>query len=58
MIFDLNPIEIVYLTAAFTALAIYFDIHNQRHILSFIFSHIIALLIAVILSKIISNNIK
>jgi hypothetical protein len=55
MIIDLHLMEILYLTLAFTALAIYFDIHNQKHILSFIFSHIIALFIAVILSKLVSS---
>jgi hypothetical protein len=43
--------EVVCLSILFTALAIYFDIHGERHVLTFIINHVIALLIALIISK-------
>ena len=43
--------EISVLTIFFTALAVYFDIHGEHHVLSFIINHVIALLLALILSK-------
>jgi Kef-type K+ transport system membrane component KefB len=43
--------EIVFLTIFFMALAIYFDIHGEGHVLTFIINHVIALLLALILSK-------
>ena len=43
--------EIFYLSIFFTALALYFDIHGERHVLSFIINHLIALLIALLVSK-------
>jgi hypothetical protein len=43
--------EILYLSIFFTALAIYFDIHREHHVLSFIINHVIALLIALFVSK-------
>lgn len=43
--------EILYLSIFFTALAIYFDIHREHHVLSFIINHVIALLIALLVSK-------
>jgi hypothetical protein len=43
--------EITLLTIFFTALAVYYDIHGEHRILSYILNHIIALLLALILSK-------
>jgi hypothetical protein len=43
--------EIAFLSIFFTALALYFDIHQEHHVLSFIINHVIALLIALLLSK-------
>lgn len=43
--------EIFYLSIFFTALALYFDIHGERHVLTFIINHLIALLIALLVSK-------
>ena len=49
--------EILILSAFFTALALYFDIYREQHVLSFIINHIIALLLALIISKVIYNFI-
>jgi len=46
--------EIVYMSIFFTALALYYDIHEEHHVLSFIINHTIALFIALIVSKIIN----
>ncbi len=43
--------EIIYLSIFFTALALYFDIHQEHQVLSFIINHTIALLIALLISK-------
>jgi len=43
--------EITLLTIFFTTLAVYYDIHGEHRILSYILNHIIALLLALILSK-------
>lgn len=43
--------EIAILSVFFTALAVYFDIHREHHVLSFIIEHVIALLVALIVSK-------
>lgn len=43
--------EITILSVFFTVLAVYFDIHREHHVLSFIIDHVIALLIALIFSK-------
>ena len=43
--------EILYLSIFFTALALYFDIHQEHHVLSFIINHVIALLLALVISK-------
>jgi hypothetical protein len=43
--------EILILSLFFTALAIYYDIHGENHVLTFIINHTVALLIALILSK-------
>lgn len=50
--------EITFLTIFFTALAVYFDIHGEHHVLSYILNHIIALLLALIFSKTIHNFIR
>ena len=50
--------EITLLTIFFTALAVYFDIHGEHHVLSYIINHIIALLLALIFSKTIHNFIR
>ncbi len=49
--------EIFYLSVFFTALAIYFNIYGEKHVLSFIISHIIALLIALIISRLVYHFI-
>ena len=49
--------EITLLTIFFTVLAVYFDIHGEHHVLSYIINHIIALLLALIFSKTIHNFI-
>lgn len=45
--------EIIFLSLFFTALALYFDIYREQHVLSFITNHVIALLLALIISKVI-----
>jgi hypothetical protein len=53
--------EIIYLSIFFTLLALYFNIHKEHNVLSFITEHIVALLLALILSKVIYyfiTNIK
>lgn len=50
--------EIIPLAVLFTILAVYFDIHGEEHVLSFIIDHVIALLIALIVSKVIYNFIR
>ena len=52
---EIGLFEIFYLTIAFTALAWYFDIHREHHILTFILNHVIALTIALILSRFITK---
>jgi len=47
--------EVVILTLFFTAMALYYDIYNQNHILSFVINHVIALLIALGLAKLINT---
>lgn len=47
--------EIVILTIFFTSMALYYDIYNQDHILSFIINHVIALLIALAIAKLINT---
>jgi hypothetical protein len=43
--------EIFYLTIFFTALALYFDIYGEDHVLHFIINHVVALLLALLISK-------
>jgi K+-sensing histidine kinase KdpD len=43
--------EILILSFFFTALAIYYNIHDENYVLTFIINHTVALLIALILSK-------
>jgi hypothetical protein len=50
--------EIFYLSIFFTALAVYFDIHGEQNVLSFIINHVIALLIALLVSKAIYHILK
>lgn len=50
--------ELTILTVFFTALAVYFDIHGEHRVLSFIINHVIALLLALILSKSIYHIIR
>jgi len=50
--------EITLLTIFFTTLAVYYDIHGEHHVLSYILNHIIALLLALILSKSIYHIIR
>ena len=52
---EISISDIFYLTIAFTALAWYFDIHRQHHILTFILNHLIALTIALFLSRMITH---
>ena len=49
--------EIILLSIFFTGLAVYFNIHGEDHVLSFIINHVIALLLALIISKVIYNFI-
>lgn len=51
MIINAGFKEIIYLSIFFTALALYYDIYRERHVLTFIISHIIALLIALLISR-------
>lgn len=51
---EIGLFEIFYLTIIFTLLALYFDVHKQHHILTFILNHVIALAIALFISRIIS----
>lgn len=55
---EIGLFEIFYLSIAFTLLALYFDIHKEHHILTFILNHIIALAIALIISKFITKYVK
>jgi hypothetical protein len=50
--------EILSLALLFTVLAVYFDIHGEKHVLIFVINHVIALLLALIISKIIYSLIK
>ena len=53
--------EIIYLSIFFTLLALYFNIHKEHNVLTFIIEHVVALLLALILSKVIYyiiTNIK
>ena len=52
---EINFSDIFYLTIAFTILALYFDIHREHHILTFILNHVIALAIALIISRVITK---
>jgi hypothetical protein len=45
--------EIILLSILFTALALYFNIYEEKHVISFIINHVIALLIALFISKVI-----
>ena len=59
MIFKLLEFkEIVALAALFTLLALYFDIHGEKHVLGFVIDHVIALLLALIISKVIYSVIR
>ena len=53
MLFKINFTEVAFLSIFFTALALYFDIYGEKHVLSFIINHVIELLCALGLSKII-----
>lgn len=48
---SIDHIDILYLTIAFTVLALYYDIHRQHHILEFILNHLISLIIALLISR-------
>lgn len=50
--------EIIGLVVLFTILALYFDIHGEKHVLSFVIDHVIALLLALLISKVIYNAIR
>jgi hypothetical protein len=50
--------EIIFLTIFFTALAVYFDIHGEGHVLTFIINHVIALLLALVVSKVVYHYYK
>jgi hypothetical protein len=50
--------EIVGLVVLFTILALYFDIHGEKHVLGFVIDHVIALLLALLISKVIYNAIR
>lgn len=50
--------EIIFLTIFFTALAVYFDIHGEGHVLTFIINHVIALLLALVFSRVVYHYYK
>jgi hypothetical protein len=50
--------EILVLAFLFTILAVYFNIHGEKHVLIFVINHVIALLLALVISKVIYNIIK
>jgi hypothetical protein len=50
--------EILILAFLFTVLAVYFNIHGEKHVIIFVINHVIALLLALIISKVIYNIIK
>jgi hypothetical protein len=52
---EVGLFEIFYLSIAFTILALYFDIHKEHHILTFILNHVIALALALIISRVITK---
>lgn len=59
MIFQLLEFkEIIGLAVLFTILALYFDIHGEKHVLGFVIDHVIALLLALLMSKVIYNIIR
>ena len=47
--------EVLILTIFFTTMALYYDIYNQDHIISFIINHVVALLIALGVAKLINT---
>jgi hypothetical protein len=49
--------EIFYLSIFFTLLAMYFNVHKEQNVLTFILDHLLALLIALIISKVIYHII-
>jgi hypothetical protein len=55
---EIGLFEIFYLSIAFTLLALYFDVHKEHHILTFILNHVIALAIALIISRFITKYVK
>jgi len=52
---EVGLFEIFYLSIAFTILALYFDVHKEHHILTFILNHVIALALALIISRVITK---
>ena len=48
---SISIMEIFLLSILFTALAVYFNIHGEKHVLSFTINHVIALLVALLISK-------
>jgi Kef-type K+ transport system membrane component KefB len=54
---NISITEIFLLSIFFTVLAIYFDIHRENNVLSFILNHVIALFLSLIISKIIFHFI-
>jgi hypothetical protein len=58
MLNKISVSEIIILTIFFTALAVYFDIHGEGHVLTFIINHVIALLLALVVSKVVYHYYK
>ncbi len=50
--------EILLLGTFFTALAVYLNIHEERHVFDFIVGHFIALLLALVVSRVIYEIFK
>lgn len=50
---EINLKDIFYLSTLFIILAVWFDIHGEKNVISFIMNHLLALILALIISKII-----
>jgi hypothetical protein len=48
-----NIRDIIILSIIFTILALWFDIHGEEHVITFIIEHLASLLLALLLSKVI-----
>lgn len=56
---QININEIIILSLLFTFLAITFNIHAKKYVISFVIEHLVALLVALLISGLLYyNNIK